>query len=111
MQVARRLARLRESGASCYGEQAGCTGCAPDEMEVAVNAAIQEKLSEAKHRPSPSVARALRLEANLSQQIVAEAVGVHRVTLARFELGRQHLRPQAAKRLAEILDEIQATVV
>jgi transcriptional regulator with XRE-family HTH domain len=75
-----------------------------------VNAAIQEKLAEAKRRPSPSVARALRLEARLSQQLVAEAIGVHRVTLARFELGRQRLRPQATRRLAELLDEIKEAV-
>lgn len=73
-----------------------------------MNATIEQKLAQTKRRPSPAVARALRLEAGLTQAIVAEAIGVSRITMTRFELGHQALRPETAERLAQLLAELAA---
>ncbi|MEU2147876.1 MULTISPECIES: helix-turn-helix transcriptional regulator [Streptomyces albovinaceus subgroup] len=67
-----------------------------------VNALLEDVL------PTPRVRQQLRLAAGLTQQEVAEAVGVKRLAVARWELGQTHpRRPHRAvyihllKRLAE----------
>lgn len=49
-------------------------------------------------------ARALRLERGFTQQQVADAVGVHRVNLNKFENGRADLGVSHVRGLAEALD-------
>lgn len=67
-----------------------------------VNALLDDVL------PAPRVRQQLRLAAGLTQQEVADAVGVKRLAVARWELGQTHpRRPHRAayihllKRLAE----------
>ncbi|MFJ3213841.1 helix-turn-helix transcriptional regulator [Streptomyces flaveolus] len=71
-----------------------------------VNALLDDVL------PAPRVRQQLRLAAGLTQQEVADAVGVKRLAVARWELGQTHpRRPHRAvyihllKRLAERFPE------
>ncbi|HWS47813.1 MAG TPA: helix-turn-helix transcriptional regulator [Acidimicrobiia bacterium] len=57
--------------------------------------------------PAPTVARAIRVAARRSQQEVADAVGVHRVTLARWESGERRPRGHRREIYAAVLDEMQ----
>lgn len=61
--------------------------------------------------PTPGKAKAIREAAGISQERLAEELGVHRVTLTRWELGER--RPRGASRLkyAEILIKIRAELV
>jgi DNA-binding transcriptional regulator YiaG len=63
----------------------------------------------AAHRlPKPAMARLIRSEAGVSQARLAAEVGVHRVTLARWEAGVS--RPQSAAlraRYASLLADMQ----
>ncbi len=52
----------------------------------------------AERLPSRSLARAIRVDAGVSQRRMALELGVHPVTLARWELGV--MRPRGARRLA-----------
>ena len=54
------------------------------------------------------VARQIRMEAGLSQAEIADAVGVHRVTLFKWENGRQRPKGPRALRYGEVLDELAA---
>ncbi|MGK5628441.1 helix-turn-helix transcriptional regulator [Streptomyces sp. URMC 123] len=79
----------------------GCTMPDLDPLER-VDALLDEVL------PPPRVRQQLRLAAGLSQQEVADAVGVKRLAVARWELGQAHpRRPHRSvymhllKRLAE----------
>jgi len=54
------------------------------------------------------VARQIRMEAGLSQAEIADAVGIHRVTLFKWENGKQRPKGPRALRYAEVLDELAA---
>ncbi|UAL31531.1 helix-turn-helix domain-containing protein [Nocardioides rotundus] len=66
----------------------------------------------ARRLPSHNMARAIRENASVTQQQLADAVGVHRVTLARWEAGttlpRGKLRARYARLLAELQRELAA---
>ena len=51
---------------------------------------LAEKVRAKRSLPSPGACRALRLVAGATQADVAEAVGVHRETVARWENGSRH---------------------
>lgn len=83
----------------------GCAVTDPDRLKR-VDALVDDVL------PPPAVRAQLRLAAGLTQQEVAEAVGVKRLAVARWELGQTHpRRPHRAvymhllKRLAERFPE------
>jgi len=67
----------------------------------------------AQHRkvdlPSPSVCRALRLAVGLSQQDVAQAVGVDRASVARWELGSREPTEPWRSTYQQVLDELRST--
>ena len=54
------------------------------------------------------VAREVRQEAGLSLAEMANAVGVHRMTIHKWERGRHRPRGVAALRYAEVLEELMA---
>lgn len=54
------------------------------------------------------VARQIRIEAGLSQAELANAVGVHKMTVHKWEHKKQRPRGEAALRYAEILDELSS---
>jgi transcriptional regulator with XRE-family HTH domain len=61
--------------------------------------------------PSPAKARAIREAAGISQERLAEEVGVHRVTVARWELGERHPRGRSKIAYAELLESLRLEIV
>ena len=61
----------------------------------------------AERLPSPLIARAIRESADVTQERVADALEVHRLTVARWESGER--RPRGANRAAyaRLLRELQ----
>lgn len=59
---------------------------------------LMERLRSRPQLPSPAAARAIREAAEISQQALAEELGVHRVTVARWEAGQR--RPRGSRRVA-----------
>ena len=59
---------------------------------------LVEQVRTARALPSPEMARAIRKAAHTSQVRLAEELGVHRMTVARWEAGTR--RPRGALRAA-----------
>ena len=59
---------------------------------------LVDEVRRARRLPPPKLAKAIRLEAMLTQEQVAQVLGVDRVTVARWELGVR--TPRGAHRLA-----------
>lgn len=57
--------------------------------------------------PRPADARAIRLTAGVGQTRLAKELGVHRVTVARWELGTRHPRGRLLERYVELLGVLQ----
>jgi len=55
----------------------------------------------------PAVARAVREAAGVSQQDVAAELGVHRVTIGRWESGRRRPTGEQLRRYAHLIDELK----
>lgn len=66
---------------------------------------LLEEVRSTRGLPSPALARAIREAAGVSQDRLAEELGVHRVTVARWEAGTR--RPQG-RRLAAYLSLLDA---
>lgn len=66
---------------------------------------IEERLRR-RRLPAPPIARAIRLAAGATQEDVAAEMGVHRVTVARWELGTARPTGTHAERYAELLDRL-----
>jgi transcriptional regulator with XRE-family HTH domain len=60
--------------------------------------------------PSPAIRRLLREEARLTQDDVAEALGVSRPAVTRYELGEREPRGQVRERYVELLDRLASEV-
>jgi transcriptional regulator with XRE-family HTH domain len=58
--------------------------------------------------PTPELARAIRVTAGVTQADVAAELGVHRVSVARWELGRRRPRGTVLDRYTKLLDELEA---
>ncbi len=71
--------------------------------------AISRTLAE-RSVPPARLARAIRVTAGASQAEVARELGVHRTTIARWELGSRHPRPRVAAAYAALLRELEGTV-
>ena len=69
--------------------------------------ALVEEIRAAKRLPSPAMARAIRLAADVSQERIAAELGVHRVTVARWEAGARRPRGQHRAAYAELLRQLQ----
>jgi DNA-binding XRE family transcriptional regulator len=57
--------------------------------------------------PTPVQCRAIRIAANATQQDEADAVGVDRATIARWENGTRSPRGALARRYAEVLEALR----
>ena len=57
--------------------------------------------------PRPATARAVRLAAGLTVEQVAAELGVHRVTVERWERGERRPRRAVALRYVELLDQLR----
>lgn len=73
------------------------------------NAVLRAHLTQARRRaelPRPEVRRALREAAGLTQEQAAEAVGVHRVSFGRWELGTRTPRADDLDAYVELLTRL-----
>jgi transcriptional regulator with XRE-family HTH domain len=68
-----------------------------------------EEVRAARKLPPPSMARAIRLAADVSQERIAAELGVHRVTIARWEMGTRRPRGQLRIAYADLLQQLQET--
>jgi len=69
--------------------------------------ALAEQVRAARKLPPPAVARAIRDAAGVSQQQLADELGVGRVTIARWELGERTPRGELRLRYTSLLDELR----
>ena len=76
---------------------------------------LDQLLAEARIRkslPDPQIRRLLRERAGLTQDEVAQALGVNRVAVTRYEGGtrspRGHLRTEYARLLEQLAEEVTA---
>ena len=56
---------------------------------------------------SPALAKAIRESVKVSQQEVADELGVHRVTVARWELGARRPRGRLLTAYTQLLRQLQ----
>ncbi len=67
---------------------------------------LVEHVERRRRLPSPAVARAVRLAAGVSQQMIADDLDVHRMTVARWEAGERRPRGEMAERWAALIDAL-----
>jgi transcriptional regulator with XRE-family HTH domain len=70
---------------------------------------IDELLAAAQHRrllPEPAVRRLLRERAGITQEEVAQVLGVDRASVSRYEAGIRDPRGDARKTYIELLDRL-----
>lgn len=74
-------------------------------------AALLEEVRQARrqaHRlPPPHLAKAIREAAGVSQQRLADELGVHRVSVARWELGLRRPRGRLLVAYTDLLDALR----
>lgn len=69
--------------------------------------ALAEHVRQARRLPPPAVARAIRGAADVSQQQIADELGVNRVSVARWELGLRVPRGELRLRYVDLLDQLE----
>jgi DNA-binding transcriptional regulator YiaG len=68
---------------------------------------LAQEVRRARRLPPPPLARAIREAADVSQERMAGELGVHRVTVARWETGRRRPRGQLLHSYLALLDELR----
>jgi transcriptional regulator with XRE-family HTH domain len=68
---------------------------------------IRQARRQARRLPPPDLAKAIRAAAGVSQQRLADELGVHRVSVARWELGQRRPRGRLLHAYADLLDALQ----
>ncbi len=69
---------------------------------------LVDEVRQARTLPEPQVARMIRLSADVSQERIAQELGVHRMTVARWESGLRRPRGAMRARYAQLLRELRA---
>jgi transcriptional regulator with XRE-family HTH domain len=72
-----------------------------------MSSALAQHVKAARRLPPPAIARAIRDEAGVSQQQVADELGVNRVSVARWELGERVPRGELRLAYIGLLDELR----
>jgi len=67
---------------------------------------LLSEVRDSKRLPPPAMARAIRLAAGVSQARFATEIGVHRVTVARWEEGTRRPRGQHLRAYIQLLTEL-----
>jgi DNA-binding transcriptional regulator YiaG len=75
-----------------------------------MSSALVQQVKAARRLPPPAIARAIRDEAGVSQQAIADELGVGRVTIARWELGTRVPRGELRLAYIRVLDELRDAV-
>ena len=73
--------------------------------------ALTADVLAARRLPSPALAKVIRESAGISQARLAEALGVHRVTVARWEAGTRVPRGELRRAYMDLLLELQREVL
>lgn len=68
---------------------------------------LLDEVRAARRLPPPAMRRAIRQAAGVTQQRIADELGVDRVTVTRWEAGRRHPRGELAARYTRLLDALQ----
>jgi len=68
---------------------------------------LVEEVRQARRLPPPQLAKAIREAAGVSQQRLADELGVHRVSVARWELGQRRPRGQLLTAYTALLDALR----
>lgn len=68
---------------------------------------LREELQIRRRLPAPAACRDLRLAAGISQERLARELGVHRVTVARWECGTRSPRSGLLLRYVEVLEMLR----
>ena len=71
---------------------------------------VREAFRDAPRLPPPAIARAIREATCVTQDRMADELGVHRVTLARWEAGTRAPRGQLRARYATLLAQLQQAI-
>lgn len=69
-----------------------------------------DEVRTARRLPAPALARMIRISAGVSQDRMAKELGVHRVTIARWESGERTPRGLTRVRYAELLEQLHQAV-
>jgi DNA-binding transcriptional regulator YiaG len=68
---------------------------------------LVREVRRARRLPPPPLARAIREAADVSQERMAGELGVHRVTVARWETGRRRPRGKLLSSYAALLEKLR----
>ncbi len=68
---------------------------------------LREEVRNARRLPSPAMAKLIRQQAGVSQTRLAKELGVHYITVLRWENGSRVPRGETRARYAALLAEIQ----
>ena len=69
---------------------------------------VVKRARRMRRTPTPELAKAIRVSAGVTQAEMAAELGVHRVSVARWELGLRRPRGPLLDRYVEVLDELEA---
>jgi len=69
-----------------------------------------DEVRQSRRLPSPQMARLIRVSAGVSQERLARELGVHRVTIARWETGERSPRGLTRALYAELLEKLHKAV-
>jgi len=72
---------------------------------------LVDEVRQSRRLPQPAVARMIRMTAGVSQERIAREIGVHRMTIARWESGERRPRGEPRLRYIELLDALRGEVV
>jgi DNA-binding transcriptional regulator YiaG len=75
---------------------------------------LEKILTKARMRallPAPAICKLIREQSNLTQDDIAEAVGVDRASISRWESGDQSPRGAARETYAALLSRLQSEVL
>jgi DNA-binding transcriptional regulator YiaG len=72
--------------------------------------ALLERVRARRRTPAPAVAKAIRAAAGVSQQELANELGVHRVTVARWEDGTRRPGGAVLEQYVQLLDQLRDAV-
>ena len=68
---------------------------------------LLDEVKATRRLPDPSVARIIRQAAGVSQLRFAKEIGVHRITLSRWESGACRARGDSRARYAQLITDLQ----
>lgn len=76
-------------------------------LQDAYMSALVEEVRAGKSLPDPMTAKRIRVLAGISQQRLADELGVSRVTVARWEDGGRHPRSMNKKKYSDLLNQLR----